>query len=246
MVKKASPFTKAGDMKSEDVHVKIALFGDPGSGKTWGACTAPDSLVLLTEQNGMTSIRQSNPDAFVVHCRDIETVRRYLTMAVKDELKQHGIRTLVIDSLTEVQRLFKDEIMAGKGASGFTIQDWGTLQEKMRLFLRTIRSIPYHVVATALAQTTLEESTGIRYVLPSFQGKNMPTEVAQYFSVVGYMAKKETTNENGERIVKHRALLDGAERYMTKPCFPLTGVQEVNIENWISTIIGGVSAKKEN
>lgn len=236
-------FQRAGDMSADEIYVKGLLFGDPGSGKTWAAVTAPSCLVLLTEQNGMTSVRGSNPDALVVHCADIGEVRKYLTMAVKDELRSHGIKTIVIDSLTEVQRLFKDEIFAQKGGRDtlFTQADWGSLTEKMRQFMRTLRVLKYNVVCTALAQSTIEESTGIRYVLPSFEGKRLPAEVSQYFNFVGYMAKKETTDEEGKNQTLHRALLSGGERYMTKPCHPLSGVSEVNLSEWFSSIIGEVS-----
>lgn len=238
-------FERAGDLKPESVHIKGMFFGDPGSGKTWAASTAPDCLVLLTEQNGLTSIRNSNRDAYVVHCPDIHAVRKYMTMAHKDQLKEHGIRTIVIDSLTEVQRLFKDEILAAKGSrdSLFTLQDWGILNEKMRMFMRALRVVPYHVICTALAQTMIEESTGVRYVLPCFEGKKVPAEVGQYFNFVGYMAKKSVVGEDGEQQVLHRALLSGGERYMTKPVHPLEGVLEVDLSTWFDRIINSISEK---
>ena len=236
----------AGEMSDVDIHIKGMLYGDPGSGKTWAASTAPDCLILLTEQNGVTSIRASNSKARIVHCPDIHVVRKYLAAAMRDELREYGIRTIVVDSLTEVQRQFKDEILAQKGGGDalFSQPDWGKLQEKMRQFMRTLRVVPYHVVCTALAEATIDNGSGTRYVLPLFEGKKFAPTISQYFSFVGYMVKKETVAEDGERAVLHRAMLSGGQNYITKPAHPMSGVLEVNISDWFNTIIDSKKAKK--
>jgi hypothetical protein len=234
----------AGDMDASEINAKVMLFGDPGAGKTWAAVTAPKPLVLLTEQNGVTSIRESNPDARIAYVSDIGGVREILSMAYKGELKDMGVRTIVIDSLTEVQRLFKDEIIEQKSADNeFTLRDWSILTEKMRKFMRTIRDLPYHVVCTALAKSELEETTGVRYVVPAFEGKKTAAEVAQYFNAVGYMAKKEV-DEDGTKKIIYRAVLEGPSRFMTKPCFPLTGVQEPDMGKWFKALTGGDKSKQ--
>jgi len=241
MVKKLA-LMRAGDINAADVHVKGFFYGPPGTGKTWGASTAPSPLILLTDQNGMTSIRASNPDALVVYCSTIETVREYLTYAIKGDLKEYGVRTIVIDSLTEVQRLFKDEIIRSKNAGAlFTIQDWGELTEKMRQFMRTLRDIKFHVICTALAQSERDETTGVRHTWPCFQGQKIPAEVAQYFNFVAFMVKHEDKDENGDRLVRYKALLDGSSNYMTKAAHPLTGVLDVDIPKWFDTIINNMN-----
>lgn len=237
MVKKLK-LIRAGDINPEDVHVKGFIYGPPGTGKTWCVSTAPNPLILLTEQNGMTSIRASNPDALVVYCGTIDVVREYLSAAIRGELAEHNIRTIVIDSLTEVQRLFKDEMIRNKPDGAlFTIKEWGDLTEKMRQFMRTLRDIKFHVLCTALSESERDETTGARHTWPCFQGKKVPAEVAQYFNFVAFMVKKEDTDENGERVIRYKALLDGNNNIMTKPSYPLTGVLDSNIPQWFDTII---------
>jgi len=228
-------FQRAGDIKSESLHILFLLYGEPGTGKTHGASKAPRPLVLLTERNGLTTIRRSNPDAITVEVTNTSDLRDVMKLAVRGELPDDR-RTLVVDSLTEVQRLFHDEIMSKKPPGGlFTLQDWGTLAEKMRRFMRTLRDIPYHVVATALAETITTEDAGTR-IRPQFDGKKTGSEVAQYFNGVGYVFKRIMTDDAGQKTVLHQVMFDGPTQYTTKPCHPVAGIVEPNVDEWFAIL----------
>jgi hypothetical protein len=255
-------FERAGDQNAEAMHYKVFLWGPSGSGKSWASASAPGVFVLLTERNGLQSVKNSNPDARVTLCTDIAAVRQFMRAAAGDELKAHGCRTIVIDSLTEIQRLMKDEILQQRLAderkeakskgekepteTTLTLADWGSLTEKMRRFMRLLRDVPYHVVCTALENGETDESSGtaVRYLYPSFEGKKLHNEVAQYFNAVGYCFKKEKASENGEKQVFHRVMFEGPSRYLVKPCFPLTGVQEPNVTEWFRVLASGKPSDK--
>jgi CheY-like chemotaxis protein len=231
-------YATAGSMTAEELHAGFLLFGDPGAGKTHAACLAPRPFVVLTEQNGLTTIRRANPDAIVAVVHNTADLREALGLAVRAELPE-GCQTLVVDSLTEVQRLFQDEIMATKrGGEPFSLQDWGTLTDKMRRFMRTLRDLPYSVVCTALAEAQVSEADGVRYVRPAFQGKKTSMEVAQYFNGVAYLFKRAVQGEGGEDAIQHFAMLDGPSNYITKPCHPVTGVVEPRVDNWFAALAG--------
>lgn len=228
----------AGD--SPETHVfKGLIYGQSGAGKSWLASTAPAPFVLLTEENGRQSIRQSNPRARIVRASDIGTVREFMRAAAEDKLRALGCQTIVIDSLTEVQRLMKDEILAKKPTGeGMALQDWGELTERMRRFMRLVRDVPYHVVATALEATSDEEG-GPRHVFPSFEGKKLHNEVAQYFNFVGYVFKKERAASDGTRAVDHAVMVEGPSRFLVKPCSPLTGVLQGPMQPWFDRLAAG-------
>lgn len=232
------PFATAGET-AIDFPFKILCYGNSGAGKTYAACTAPKPMVLLTERNGLHSIQASNPDAHVKYCEDADDVRAILKMAMNGTLKQYGIKTLVVDSLTEVQRLFVDEIMLGKSNgedARLTLQDWGTLTERMRRFMRCLRDLDLHVVATALVETQHDESTGSTSVFPAFQGKKLHSEVSQFFNVVGYTFKRESTDGEGKRSIEHKIMLDGPSRFVCKPCGSLTGILDPNLSDWFKVL----------
>jgi len=192
----------------------------------------------LTERNGTQSIRMSNPDALVAYCSSAKDVRDFMIAVMNGLLEERGCKTLVVDSLTEIQRLFADEIKNKKPEGvGMTIADWGTLTEKMRRFLRVVRDLNVHVVCTALAEHQLEEVTGENRLYPAFQGKKLPNEVAQYFNIVGYAFKRLGTaeSENGtqnKRTIEHKIMVDGPSKYLVKGCDPVRGILDPNICAW--------------
>ena len=228
---------KAGDMGNK-AHVKVLLHGNSGAGKTWKSVSAPKPFVLLTEANGLASIKNANPDAIVVHATDMNVVRDFFAEAMSGGFEEHGCKTIIVDSLTEIQRMMRDEIMAGRqNYADFSMKDWGELTERMRRFVRILRDVPYHVVATALAQVT-EDDSGTRHIIPQFQGRAIPNEIAGYFSLVGYVFKREVEDESGERVILHQTMLEGPSRIMCKPCGTLRGVVETDVTEWIREISG--------
>lgn len=231
-------YSRAGDVAADDLHVGFLLFGDPGAGKTHAACLAQKPFVILTEKNGLTTVRRANPDAIVTIVSCTADLREAMGLAMRAELPE-GCKTLVVDGLTEVQRLFQDEIMASKrGGEPFSLQDWGTLTDKMRRYMRTLRDLPYNVVCTALAEAQVSEADGVRYVRPAFQGKKTSMEVAQYFNGVAYLFKRAVQGEGGADAIQHFAMLDGPSNYITKPCHPVTGVVEPRVDKWFAALAG--------
>jgi hypothetical protein len=230
-------FTRASEVRGESLHYLIGLYGDSGAGKTWLAASAPNPVVLLTEQNGEQSLRLSNPGASYVVVSTAEEVRDFLRMAQDGTLAAEGFESIVLDGLTEIQQLIRDEIAARKGGDEFTIADWGELTDKMRKLMRLLRTLAgrYHVVCTMLAE---EEFAGeVKHVRPAFQGRKLANEVMQFFSAVGYVFKRPAKGETSG--VEHVAMFDGPARIKSKNCHPLRGARPGPITDWIADLRSG-------
>lgn len=210
--------------------ISVLLYGDPGAGKTHLCSTAANPIFLLTEQNGRDTIRRGNPDALVFVAEDADSVRGFMRAALSGEFAEADRKTIVIDSLTEVQRLFADEILASKSHDNrkMELQDWGLLTERMRGFCRTIRSLPLDVIATALAEHTVEDERGAIWSKPSFSGRKLASEVAQYFNAVGFAYKRDPRpgqeGDDVERSERHAVDFDPGRRILSKSHGPLNGI----------------------
>jgi len=224
---------KAGSEELE-AHLKLLIMGESGAGKTFCSVTAPNPVIMLTERNGMQSVKQSNPDALVAYCTTANECRDFLLSAMNGELPDH-VETIVIDGITEVQQIMIDDILANKGGGDrkMSLPDWGVLGDRMRRFLRCLRDLPYHVVATSLVNHELNDTTGEMRVFPLVQSKKLPSMMAANFNVVGLLFKREVEDDDN-KIVVRKVMVEGPSRYMVKPCSPINGILDANISDWVA------------
>lgn len=232
------------------VYVKFLIYADSGIGKTWLVAKTKRPLILLTEKNGYASAAHSNPDAMIMEVNTTNDLRKIVL-----DIKQNGgkrvtgqdetgkeikveFETLVIDSLTEIQRLFKQDIIEDNGRDAFSQQDWGKLADQMRKFIRMIRDLNCHVVCTCLLDSYIEEASGQRYLKPMFEGRKTKAEIMQFFSACGYLAKK-STDVDGTKTWERHLVLDAPSYIVSKPCHPVGGVIEnPDLEEIIDLISG--------
>ena len=187
--------------------------------------------ILETEANGMLSIQASNPHAFVVHATSIADVEDFIRdiKSPDGELRgKHGVQAVVIDSLTEIQRLVKEDIVGNSQAS---LQHWLLITERMRRLIRAIRDLDLHVVCTCLAATKYD-SDQVKHVVPCFEGQKLHIEAPQYFSAVGYVYREQVEGDTKNYIV-HRVMFNGPSTYMCKVVMPLKAVENTNVRGWI-------------
>ena len=157
--------------------------------------------------------------------------------------------TFVIDGWTEIQAMMKDEMLemkrqaveegrAKKEALVFSKADWGELGEKMRRAMRSVRDLPIHVVATALAEVETEEEgeKTTRYTIPSFQGRKLANQIAQFQNVVAYCYTVRTRDAKGVTKIGRLAMVEGPETILCKPAHPLGGVLEIPVSEWLDLL----------
>lgn len=187
-------------------YLKVLTYGYSGTGKTMFAGGAPKPLFLDIEA-GLLTLRNKDVDAVKIEkWKDVEDVFMFL----KNE--KHDYQTVVVDSLTELQKKLADELIKGK--ERLTIGDWGILIDKIRRFVRHVRDLPMHVIVICLADQRKDDEKGRVYAVPSLNGKALPGELAAYFDIVLYQyTKKNKDNENG---AEYLALTHGEERVVAK------------------------------
>src|SRR5574343_1688925 len=95
--------TSTKDMAMD--HAKVVLYGPPGSGKTTAAATWPKPL-LLSAESGLLSVRDKAIDVMAIdQWEDLEWAFAYL------KHEKHEYLSVVIDSLTEVQKKLNEYIV---------------------------------------------------------------------------------------------------------------------------------------
>lgn len=103
-------------------------------------------------------------------------------------------RTIVVDSLTEVQKYAMYHILdidinvvALDQEMGIPkIQDWGKNAEMIRMLVRAFRDLEMNTIFTTLDTTDKDETDGKVMIAPSLPGK-LSKEVPAFVDIVGYM-----------------------------------------------------------
>jgi len=205
--------TKLADIQP---YTKFMVYGLPGTGKTVLASTAPKPLFIDCEA-GTMSIK--NPGLDVVRIKKWCEMREVFEYLKSDD--KHGHETVVLDSLTEMQKLSMDSILTdgaeskpGKDVEIAELRDWQRSMEQIRKMVRAFRDLPMHVIFTALRAETGQDTGEVTYK-PSLPGK-LSDDVSAAMDIVGYLFVQDMEGENGEVYSVRRLLAQPKGRYVAK------------------------------
>lgn len=148
---KTLPIKKVSDIKRARSWV---IHGRAGSGKTTLASTFPGPILLLdVKDEGTDSVADvKNLDVMeITEWQDLEDVYWFLAQ------NPDKYRTVVIDTVTQMQQMAVEEVgnrkrLGGKNLGDWgtmTKQDWGDVASKMKLWISQFRDLPMEVVFLA-------------------------------------------------------------------------------------------------
>lgn len=191
-------------LDAEAEYLRMLVYGEPGSGKTWfgaSACLTEEARpVLYLDYRGQVTSLRGHPDyataiengnLFLARLGAYKDLNHIYTWMVGkdvpnlDKAWPHEGRpkTLVLDSVTELQRL---EVMrrAGNEPDTFmrdlerpTIRDWGSLLDQFVLLGRLFYDLQCHVIFTALERTDFndkDQAIGHKIAMHGQAAKQLP------------------------------------------------------------------------
>lgn len=202
------------------VPLSLLVHAPSKTGKTTLAGTCPPPLLVLDAEGRTRFLPHAQPvtamygrpvrlvswvpngppprydgtwDVCVVQCNDWITVEQtygWLTQG------QHDFVSLVMDSLTELQRRCRENL---KGSEAMRIQDWGVLLDRMTRVIRGLRDLTLHptrplAVVMFIAETRQSQSG--KWV-PNMQGQ-ISTALPYWMDITGYLFKENTLDANGQ------------------------------------------------
>jgi hypothetical protein len=216
------PVTRVAD---KALWVKMMVWGDPGVGKTRLAASASEveemsPCLYINIEGGDMTFRKLYPDIDIITPRDVldatgqirKTAWRRLQDVYEAIRKGVGYRTIIIDNLSETQKLSMGAVMRDtvnkdpeRDPDVPAQRDWGKSGEQIRRFVRAFRDLDCHVIYTAWSARKQDQQTGAITYEPSMPGK-LSGEVPGYLDVVLYMYAREEKSETGEMRIVRRIL----------------------------------------
>lgn len=210
----------------EDIppYINLMVYGDPGVGKTVLAGSAAvveamQPLLYVDVEGGTLSLRERYPDVDVVRVKSFNDFGRLFESLRKE---QHGYKTVVLDSITEIQKFGMFEVMrraiendSDRDPDLPGIGEWGKNTEQMRRLVRAFRDLPMNTIFLALAAES-QDKKGKKFIKPSLSAK-LSNEIAGFLDVVCYMYKKTVKDdETNEDVIKRLLLTSGTDEIIAK------------------------------
>lgn len=175
------------------------MYGEPGAGKTYFAGTADDHedtkpVLFLDIEGGATTIRRKSG----IEVLPIRSIDQLIKVQNKLHTKNGGgYKTIVLDSLTELQKLDMVTVMelaysANPERTDKDVPDqraWGKSGERIRRIVRAYRDLPMNTIFTAHSAEKMDEGVLGTSYYPSLPGK-LRGEIPGFMDVVGYLYTK--------------------------------------------------------
>ena len=154
----------------------MLVYGKPGVGKTVFGASGPRPTLFLDVDYGTLSISDLTDGVYRLELRswtDFKDILLFLRSAFNNNPAAY--RTIVVDNITELQRVLMQSITENKSIP--TIQDWGTVLNQMQYFVRKIRELPCNTVFVA------HEGMKENQAVPALSGQ-IAQELPGYFDIV--------------------------------------------------------------
>lgn len=186
-------------MTPQAVHLKAAIYADPGVGKTTMLATAQDHpwtspTLFIDMEGGMASIAHRT-DLDYVRVQTLEELDSVFWFLAKGG---HQYKSCSLDSLSEMQLCGLDKILVeAKGLprpkdkparleDEVWIEDYGRSTNQMRRIIRQFRDLPMHVFFSCLVREDKDEKTGRLVVQPRLT-PGVVSVLLGYVDLCGYM-----------------------------------------------------------
>jgi hypothetical protein len=180
-------------------YLNFLVYGESGVGKTTlaGSADAVPSMrpvIVIDIEGGTESLRDSFPDVEVVRVRTWNQMQDVYNVLYTGD---HPYKTVILDSLTEIQKFNMDQIMIDLITKKPEVdpdvpgmREWGKNLEQVRRMVRGFRDLDMHTIFTALEKDDKDDVTGARKVYPMLSGQ-LAKQVAAFMDVVGYYYVKQ-------------------------------------------------------
>lgn len=202
------------------------VYGNPKVGKSMLSATSPGPVLVLDAEGGWKFMRlrmvmwdprvgpppqaDGTWDACIVMVRDWVTVQQVYAWMLRQD--QHQFTSIVLDSVTEIQRRAKASI----GEDAFRQADWGTLLTMMDKILRGFRDLCLIPGGTVQAVTFIAEAVQREGIWrPNLQGA-IATSLPYFVDLVGFLfAQPGVTAEGNPGAIVRQLLASPHPQYVT-------------------------------
>lgn len=201
-----------------DTSFSMLLFGNPKVGKTLLAGTAMDvealqPVLVLAIEDGSSVLANAYEDIDVIEISDWKTAAAVIEKVASGETKY---KTVIVDTLGELQEHMKDHLEGGNDTGAMRIQDWGTLKSHTVNVVKMLHRSSVNSIFISHADKVKDEETGRVTIQPYLLGKGSLGEVPKVVDIIAYLAvvqDKETKSNIRVLQTESNGKIDAGDRF---------------------------------
>ncbi len=204
------------DISIENIKLKVLVYGQSGTGKTYFAGTFPKPY-FFDFDNGMKTLRGKDIeyDTYADVLRNgiaVESAIQKYEAKLNQVIVDHKFDTLVIDSVTLLEDMMMANILRVNGRKEPTLYEWGLLISHMQQVFQSFTKSGKHVVCIAHEIPQKNDITGEVTILPLISGKKLPGQLPIWFDEV-YRA---VVTKDSQGIPKYELITRAGAMYTAK------------------------------
>lgn len=186
-------------------RLKIFIYGDMGTGKTFSIHTFPTPVYIFDLDEGVSTLRGVVGEDFEYNVFTDENPKRpsgYVAFQKKvaELRKSCKYATVVLDSVTALgEKLIPNAVRGVQGDwdNPLQLQDHLKINDKLGLAIDDLLGIDAHVVVMSHPKVIQDETTSEIKFLIMMTGQKLPQKMPLYFDEI-YKADKKWNNKKGE------------------------------------------------
>jgi hypothetical protein len=199
-----------------DATIKMLVYSHPGEGKTVFWSTGGERVLFINSDPEGTISGSAQGNSFhKVDAFDWDDMENVYDWLKGDQPK--GFKWIVWDSLTLFQdAVLIDDVMPEAVAQNPNQDEFVPSRREYLInmnrlgrMVRQLMKLPYNVGISAHVMTTTESGGDGTIFMPQVQGKNMPSKVAGYCNVVGYLTKEKESKDSDKVVQRLRTMRQG-------------------------------------
>lgn len=217
-VPKYSILEKIRPIAEQDRTQNMLIYGHSGSGKTTFAGTAPKPILLLDVRERGTQSIESQPDTYELPIDNWEEIDQVYFMIKENSSKY---KTVVIDTVTGLQRLAKEHVGGGKLL--LQQKQWGEISDRLQNFIDAMAELPVHVIFLGQEKELKNREGDVDEVLQPMIGvavmESVLLKLNAAMDVIGHtFIRPDVQDIEGKKIVRGKFALHLAQnpRFITK------------------------------
>jgi len=198
----------AKDITTDEMKLKVLIYGKSGTGKTGWGCSFPKPYVFDFD-NGMLGQRgkdieydvYSGPSAY----QDLDLKLRMFESDCPFE-------TLIFDSITTMQEARLNMLVQMSSRKTASQAEWGMLIIKLREFLDQVTKLDKNIVVITHEILVQDELIGEISYMPVIYGKKLPAQFPLFFDEVYRLIGGKDTDDKAS----YHFLTSAGTNYMAK------------------------------